>query len=76
MALHRTGDDVELGGDADLSLAIAQEIAGTLELDDAEIECRHIAVDDAKAARQLDRVDGNAGAGQRIENFDPRRQRG
>ena len=74
MPLHGAGDEVELRRDAELALAIHQQLAVATHRIDAAHERVARAARDRHRARELGGRQRNAGLLQRIENRDPRRQ--
>ena len=74
MPLHGAGDEVELRRDAELALAIHQQLAVAPHRVDAAHERVARAARDRHRARELGGRQRNAGLLQRVENRDPRRQ--
>ena len=74
MALHGAGHEIELGDDAELALAIGEQLAVALHRLDAALECCAGPAVDAHRPRELRGREGDAGVAQRGEDVRARRQ--
>ena len=75
VSLHGAGHEIELGGDAKLTLSVSHDETGALQLGQLRVEIRQRSFCYAEATQKLIQAERHTGSGQRGHNFLARSRR-